>query len=323
MNESSRAARVARGARRAARAVGSPVGLRGSVIELATLASRLATYPLGMRGERARAAEDRYRVADLPPLHRGLVISDVEAAATPILLVHGLVDNRSAFALLKRSLRRRGFGRVVCLNYSVLTHDVPAGARHLATAVERVCEETGYERLHIIGHSLGGLIARYYVQRLNGDARVHTLVTLGTPHGGTRAAHLLPVPVVRQLRPGSSLLTELAEPAPGLRTRFVAFYSDLDQMIVPKRAGRLDHPDLAARNVLLRGVGHLSLPHHGRVVHEIATPLAHLDAAGHTVTAGVTPIGTAPTPTPTPTPPGTGPAKTGWRPAVARPDARV
>ena len=44
--------------------------------------------------------------------------------------------------------------------------------------------ETGFERIHVIGHSLGGLIARYYVTRLGGDARVHTLVTLGTPARG-------------------------------------------------------------------------------------------------------------------------------------------
>ena len=47
---------------------------------------------------------------------------------------------------------------------------------------------SGYERIHVIGHRLGGLIARYFVQRLGGDAQVHTLVTLGTPHQGTQLA---------------------------------------------------------------------------------------------------------------------------------------
>ena len=55
----------------------------------------------------------------------------------------------------------------------------------------------------LIGHSLGGLIARYYVQCLGGDERVHTLVTLGTPHGGTATAYLRARPAGRQLRPGS------------------------------------------------------------------------------------------------------------------------
>ena len=163
-------------------------------------------------------------------------------------------------------------------------------AHRLAALVEQTCEETGYERVHVVGHSLGGLIARYYVQCLDGDERVHTLCTLGTPHSGTFAAHLMPQKVVKQLRPGSELMQELAEPAAGLRTRFVAFWSDLDQLVVPKRSARIDHPDLSARNVLLRGVGHMSLPIHGRVVHEITTLLAHLDEDGSTVTAGVTSI---------------------------------
>ena len=63
---------------------------------------------------------DRLGVASLPPVQRGLVIGDVEAAGTPILLVHGMVDNRSIFTLLRRGLRRRGFGRVIALNYSPL-----------------------------------------------------------------------------------------------------------------------------------------------------------------------------------------------------------
>jgi hypothetical protein len=58
--------------------------------------------------------------------------------------------------------------------------------------------------------------------------------------------------------------------------------------MVPKDAAALDHPDLHVRNVLVRGVGHMSLPVDGRVVHEIGTALAHLGADGSTLTAGVT-----------------------------------
>jgi len=160
--------------------------------------------------------------------------------------------------------------------------------------VEKTCAETGYEKVHVVGHSLGGLVARYYVQRLGGDARVHTLCTLGSPHTGTLSAHLLPSRLVKQLRPGSEIIAELAEPVRGVQTRFVAFWSDLDELIVPKRAARLEHPDLMARNVLLRGVGHMSLPINSRVVREIATLLAHLDEAGETLTAGVTSIDATP-----------------------------
>lgn len=273
----------------------TPAGLRGTGQELAWVAAHAAMYPLGVLQERgrgsARESAGRFSLADLPPVQRGLLLGDVVAAGTPILLVHGLVDNRSVFTLLRRALQRRGFGRVLTLNYSPFTQDVRTAAARLGELVERTCEQTGYERVHVVGHSLGGLVARYYVQRMDGDARVHTLVTLGSPHSGTRAAFLLPQRLVRQLRPGSDLMRELAEPAAGCRTRFVSYWTDLDQLMVPKRAARLDHPDLQVRNVLLRGVGHMSLPHCRRVVHEIATLLAHLDEDGTLLHAGVTSIG--------------------------------
>jgi pimeloyl-ACP methyl ester carboxylesterase len=266
------------------------VSALGAAIELAWVGARLVGYPLGVVHERRRHVGDRYRTDDLTPVQRGLLRGDVEAAGTPILLVHGMVDNRSVFAVLRRSLHRRGFGRVVTMNYPLLTSDVASAAALLGEQVERLCAETGYERIHVVGHSLGGLLARWYVQKLGGDALVHTVVTLGTPHTGTAAAKLLPLRVTRQMRPESPVVRALAEPAPGCRTRFVAFASDLDEMMVPRRCAELAHPDLRVRNVRLRGIGHLALPGHPKVAHEIAATLAHLDHDGEVVVAGVSPL---------------------------------
>ena len=263
---------------------------RAGAVELAWIGAHVVLYPLGLLEERSRPNRAGYSLAGLRPVHRGLIVGDVEAAGTPILMIHGLVDNRSIFAVLRRGLRRRGFGRVSALNYSPLTEDVREVAVRVGEAVEAICEETGYERIHLVGHSMGGLVARYYVQRLGGDSRVHTVVTIGAPHAGTLSARLVPHPVARQLRPGSDLVNELAEPAPGCRTRFVAFWSDHDEMVLPNRSARIEHPDLRVRNVLVEGVGHLSMPIDGRVVREICTTLAHLDHDGSTLTEGVTSI---------------------------------
>ncbi len=292
--------RARRASGRARRAVISPMGVRGTAIEVAWLSAHIAMYPLSLLEEKAREAQERHTLSDLPPVQRGLIIGDVENAGTPIILVHGVVDNHTIFTVLRRALMRRGFGRTISLNYSPLTDDIRRVAKRLNRLVEAVCRETGYERVHIIGHSMGGLIARYYVQRLGGDERVHTLVTLGSPHEGTSPARLVPHNVARQLRPDSPILAELAEPAPHCRTRMVAVWSDLDLMIAPKRAARIEHPDLNARNVFVRGVGHMSLPVDGRVVHEIITTLAHVNADGTTLAPGATSIasenGKRPTP---------------------------
>jgi triacylglycerol esterase/lipase EstA (alpha/beta hydrolase family) len=258
--------------------VARPAGVRGLALEAGVLVTHLAMYPWGALTEQRRPGGpyDCYRTDDLPPAERGLVITDVRAAGTPIVLVHGFADNRSVFSVLGAALRKRGFGVVYSVNYSVLTAltgDVPSAARQLGDEVERICAATGAEQLHVVGHSLGGFVARYYVQRLGGDARVHTLVTLGTPHHGTMTAYLLPTPVLYQLRPDSDLVAELAAPAPGCRTHIVAVWSELDEWIVPQRNASLHHPDLLVTNYRLSDVGHLSLPVTSRAVRVVVSML--------------------------------------------------
>lgn len=277
---------------RSARAVTDPAVLAGAAVEALWLGAHLTTWPLGLLVGRGRRGDPTYRLEHLPPVQRGLLVCDVEAAGTPILLVHGIVSNRSIFTLLRRGLTRRGFSNVFAMNYPTLTTDVRSAALRLAEEVERVAEETGFERIHVIGHSLGGLIARYYVTRLGGDARVHTLVTLGTPHSGTWVAYAVPTHLMRQMRPGSGLMRELARPAHGCRTRFVSYWSDADVAILPQHSAALRHRDLQARNVRLHGAGHLTLPMLGEVVHGICAALAQLDPDGVTVRRGATPLST-------------------------------
>jgi triacylglycerol lipase len=264
--------------RDALRSLVSPVAVAGGLTELAWVGAHALLYPLGARMEPFRL-DPRCRPGEQPPGARALFAADPLAARVPVLLVHGLIDNRSIFTVMRRGLRRRGFAQVCTWNYSPLLGDVARGARDLGEHVERICTQTGHDRVHLVGHSLGGLISRYYVQRLGGGRRVESLVTLGSPHSGSVLAHLMPTPMVRQLRPGSALLQELAEPAPDWSTPMTAVYSNLDQCVVPTRAGRCDHPDLRARNVLVRGVGHMSLPFHRGVLDEVAATMAGLRPA--------------------------------------------
>jgi triacylglycerol lipase len=270
----------------AARTFGCPAGVRGLAVEWAWLAAHIAVYPAGLLAEQLTESGDGYRTDALRPLRRSLVVTDVEAAGTPILLVHGIMDNRSVFTVFRRTLRRRGFGVVHAVNYSLFIGDIRDAAHQLRTHVERLRERTGAEKVHIVGHSLGGMIARYYVQRMGGSETVDTLVTLGSPHTGTLTAYLVPTPLAAQLRPGSELLAELAEPAPGCSTRFLVVWSRMDQMIVPQRNARLSHPDLDVEQLELRDVGHLSLPIDPRSVHWVAAALARSDHRRHPFSPG-------------------------------------
>ncbi|MFJ3822769.1 lipase family alpha/beta hydrolase [Streptomyces nodosus] len=238
--------------------------LKATALELAILAGHLLLYPSGIVQER--------HSGPLPP-PRDTTTLPTEAKP-PVMLLHGFIDNRSVFVLLRRNLTQHGRQHIESLNYSPLTCDIRTAAQLLGRHIEELCERTGQQQVDVVGHSLGGLIARYYVQRLGGDLHVRTLVTLGTPHSGTRVAPLANAhPIVRQMRPGSELIEELREPAPGCRTHFVSFWSDLDPLMDPLETACIDHPDLLAQNVRVSGIGHLALPVHPAVAAGIRQAL--------------------------------------------------
>nr|BFD83138.1 alpha/beta fold hydrolase [Streptomyces sp. Xyl84] len=249
------------------RIAGVSVGLlKATALELAILAGHVLLYPSGIVQER--------RAAETPLPAPGAAPQLPVEAKPPVVLLHGFIDNRSVFVLLRRNLAQHGRQRVESLNYSPLTCDIRTAAELLGRHIEEICERTGSERVDVVGHSLGGLIARYYVQRLGGDARIRTLVTLGTPHAGTRVAPLANAhPIVRQMRPGSELIEELSGPAPGCRTHFVSFWSDLDHLMDPLESACIEHPDLRAENIRVSGIGHLALPVHPAVASGIRQAL--------------------------------------------------
>ncbi|WP_432076447.1 esterase/lipase family protein [Streptomyces wuyuanensis] len=256
--------------------------LRATALELAVLTAHMIVYPSGLIPERrVPGPTGGSPSADVPDSPHSPHVPESPALPAlpapphpPAVLLHGFVDNRSVFVLLRRILVRQGGRHVESLNYSPLTCDIRTAAELLGRHVEEICARTGRQRIDIVGHSLGGLIARYYVQRLGGDRRVRTLVTLGTPHAGTSVAPLASAhPIVRQMRPGSAVIEELRLPAPGCRTRFVSFWSDLDQIMVPLETARLEHPDLIVRNVRVSGIGHLALPVHPAVAAGIREAL--------------------------------------------------
>ncbi|HWH31983.1 MAG TPA: alpha/beta fold hydrolase [Egibacteraceae bacterium] len=246
-----------------ARTLVRPRAYLGTARELAIGAFSLATYPLGMR---APVAPAPLRYAPARAEQRSLMTLAPEVAWTPIVLVHGYFHNRSAFLAMSRSLRRAGFQYVHTMNYNPLAADVPALAEQLREEVQRVLDATGAEQVQIVGHSMGGVVARTYVQMHGGDEHVDTVVSLGSPHRGTYSAHLGMGPAARQLRPGSAFLRTLESSARPGPVRWISYYSDLDAMVIPASSAKLVHPALKAVNVRTRDTGHLSLLVRGEVL---------------------------------------------------------
>ena len=213
------------------------------------------------------------------PRRRALFAADPLASRRPVLLVPVSVDNRSIFAVMRRSLRRRGFASVCSWNYSPLLRDVAKAADDLGAHIERICAQTGttactWSDTASAGSSPATTSSARAVT--GGSTR---LVTLGTPHGGSVLAHALPTPLVRQVRPGLDGAEGARRARRPVRHPHHRRLQRPRPAGAPTSAGRCDHPDLGARNVLVRGVGHMSLPIHRGVLDEVALTLAGADTA--------------------------------------------
>lgn len=126
----------------------------------------------------------------------------------PVVLINGTFTvMESDFGALAPQLANAGYC-VYTFNYGQLypgsfigaVGPVTASARQLATVVEQVRVETKAQKVDLVGHSQGGLLAEYYVKLLGGAASVRTVVGLSpTTHGTTLGNLLSLVPNLTQL----------------------------------------------------------------------------------------------------------------------------
>ena len=188
---------------------------------------------------------------------------------TPVLLVHGLGANKSYFACLERPLTRKGY-TVYSVNYPWVYADLATCGRHVADDADRLLEETGADRMHVVAHSLGGVVLRWALTHTAMRETVDVAVTLGAPHQGVSGAVWLPAvlpalgQLVADLRPGSRALTGLADPAEAPATRFVAVAGGLDWVVPRDRA--LLPERLNVRNVVIDDAAHISIAAHRAVL---------------------------------------------------------
>ena len=194
-----------------------------------------------------------------PPFHR---------CEKPVLLLHGLFGTPRIVDVLTHRLRRRGYCAFSIDLGGLFGRFNSAPIEELAVLVskqvDRICRHHGVEWLDIVGHSQGGLIGRYYVQKLNGEKHVANLVTLGTPHRGTPWAYLgrlvqQIIPSVPQMMPNSQFLRECTDGRFPGGVKMTSIFSRAD-LICPPSSCRLDAevgPRL--KNVEIPSGGHFDL----------------------------------------------------------------
>jgi triacylglycerol esterase/lipase EstA (alpha/beta hydrolase family) len=182
----------------------------------------------------------------------------------PIIVLHGYAMNRANFVPLAYRMSRAGLGPIFGFEYWTLGRTA-AAARQLGWFVDHVRAATGATDVDVIGHSMGGVVARYYVSLAGGDGAVRRLITLGSPHAGTDVSKLGIGHPGRELVGGSNLVTRLASAPPPTRTMITTIWSRGDALVPGSRQPPLPGAEL----VMYDDLGHVALLGSRRVAAEI------------------------------------------------------
>ncbi|MBO2451112.1 alpha/beta fold hydrolase [Actinomadura barringtoniae] len=118
----------------------------------------------------------------------------------PVVLVHGTTANSALnWATLSPELAKAGYC-VFAFDYGMTwvsggliggLSDIAGSAKTMSAFVDRVLAATGTTKVDVVGHSQGGMMPNYYIKRLGGAAKVHTLIGLAPSNHGTTVNGLI------------------------------------------------------------------------------------------------------------------------------------
>lgn len=198
-------------------------------------------------------ALERWLVPNAPPpglAHRG----------PPIVLVPGFLCNRGYYGKFRRFLARHGYGTSYTVSLEPTFGSIEDNAGHLANFVEQVCEASGQDQVVLIGHSMGGVVIRVYLDQMDGARRVARAIALGSPFGGTVLAKG-PSALgenLRQMIVGNDWLAALkARESQPCAAPFTAIWSPHDSIVAPQ-AGTMVSATYG-ESIAMPGIGHMEM----------------------------------------------------------------
>ncbi|HWB61373.1 MAG TPA: triacylglycerol lipase [Chthoniobacteraceae bacterium] len=172
------------------------------------------------------------------PLSRGAGTKQ-SPASRPVVLVHGYMDDSSKMQWMADAMRDQGF-TVFTPSLTPSHGEVSQEelAKKLAAYIDAHIPHG--EKFDLVAFSMGGVVCRYYLQRMGGMRRVDHFVTLGTPNHGTLLACLSQSPGCLELRPGSDFLNDLNSDAGTLsKVKYTSIWTPFDTIIVPSESSRM------------------------------------------------------------------------------------
>lgn len=188
----------------------------------------------------------------------------------PILLIHGYMMRGWTLLYLKKRLEKDGWNQVYTWSYTPPFKKISYYAGLLESKVNDILKETSQTKIILIAHSMGGLLARYYIGPLKKKSSVEKLVTIGTPHKGTQLWSFTYSPCGIEMRPKSNFLKKLGLIPATIET--LSIFSSFDEIILPYQSSRLK-----GKNVLNKeftNLGHMSLVFSAQVYEEVRSFLS-------------------------------------------------
>jgi triacylglycerol lipase len=157
----------------------------------------------------------------------------------PVVLVHGIFDTGRVFNKMISYLTQRGWS---VYDLDLIPNTGHASLDSLAQQVANFVDTTfaPEQPIDLVGFSMGGIVSRYYVQRLGGINRVQRFVTISSPHHGTWVAYCNPGFGCLQMRPESAFLQDLNQDVEMLsQINFTSIWTPYDLMIIPANSSQV------------------------------------------------------------------------------------
>jgi triacylglycerol lipase len=189
-------------------------------------------------------------IREVTLMHRDLapVVPEARAGDRVVVLVHGFCASAGVFRPLGAKLEREASARIASF-----THAPGAGVRRIAQSLAAlVARIPAGARITVVGHSLGGVVARWYVQEMGGHTRVERTISLGSPFGGVAVPRYL---VGTDLHEESALLKRLRDRASEVDVPHTSIVAAEDRLVVGLKTACLGAGDV----VVLNGRGHNTL----------------------------------------------------------------
>jgi triacylglycerol esterase/lipase EstA (alpha/beta hydrolase family) len=197
-----------------------------------------------------------------------------DSGRVPVLLLHGYGCNSGYWVHLTPLLDAAKISHAT-VDLEPVAGDIDGYVPLVERAVRDLLAASGADKVAIVAHSMGGLVARAWM-RAHGTGRVARVITLGTPHHGTALARFGPGLNAVQMRPGSAWLRALAAGEDGAaRALVTSLYTHHDNIVAPQESSRLE----GARNLEFGGVGHVALGSNPRVLKAVMQELAALPSS--------------------------------------------